>query len=364
VSDLNNLEPADRDLSVAPRVLEGRALVVEASAPTRTADIGGWTDTWFAGEGLVCNIALDHRAEVRVALRPAAQRSVRLRIRMTDEVLEFEADDPPGRHPIIEHAVLAARVPGLLEVDIADSVLAGSGLGTSASVMVALVAALSAAAGESLSTEALVSRAHRYETITGKQSGVQDHAAAAWGGISRLEVRYPEVRRHEVVVPAAAFAGLRSRLHTVFLGTPHASSELHDDVIARLDAGHGGRELDLMRAAAARAAASLGAGDLDAFGASLTAAHEAIAEMHGRLVGDDANELVELARVHGAAGWKVNGAGGDGGSIVVLGPDDVERNAALVEACAARRGWHVLDADIGAVGVVTRIRSAAADLPG
>ncbi len=361
MSDSNNLEPARRDLSVASRALDGQVRVVEASAPTRTADVGGWTDTWFAREGLVCNIALDHRAEVRVTVTPSDQRSVRLRIRMTGEVHEFMADTPPGRHPIIEHAVLAAAIPGRLEVDIADSVLAGSGLGTSASVMVALVAALSAAAGESLSTDALVARAHRYETITGKQSGVQDHAAAAWGGISRLDVRYPDVRRHEITVPFGALASLRSRLHTVFLGAPHASSELHDEVIARLDAGHGGRELDQMRTAAARAVASLGAGDLDAYGASLTAAHEAIAEMHGRLVGDDAAELVELARLHGATGWKVNGAGGDGGSIVVLGPDDAERDAALVDAFAARPGWQVLDAGIAAAGIVTTVRSADPD---
>lgn len=328
-------------------------MIVEASAPTRTADVGGWTDTWFAGRGLVCNIALDHRAEVRVVSHPGGERSVLLRIRMTDEVHEFAADSPPGRHPIIEHAVLAAGLSGRLEVDIADSVLPGSGLGTSASVMVALVAALSAAAGEALDSKQLVARAHRYETVTGKQSGVQDHAAAAWGGVSLFEVSYPQVVRRAIAVPPDALVGLRARLHTVFLGSPHASSELHDEVIARLDAGHGERELEAMRVAASRAAAALAGGDLGAYGVSLTAAHAAIVDLHGHLVGTAAHEAIEIAHSHGASGWKVNGAGGDGGSIAIVGPADPERNDALRAALAARAGWQVLDAALGAPGTTT-----------
>ncbi len=355
MSDPNNLQPARPARSVASRAHHGQVVAVEASAPTRTADVGGWTDTWFAVTGLVCNLALDHRAEVRGVSRPDADRSVLLRIRMTGEVHEFAAGAPPGRHPILEHAVLAAGIPGRLEVDIADSVLAGSGLGTSASVMVALVAALAAAAGEALDPEQLVSRAHRYETVTGKQSGVQDLAAAAWGGFCVCEVSFPGVVLRVFGGPPAARVGLRSRVHTVFLGSPHASSELHDEVIARLDAGHGEPQLAAMRVAASRAAAALGAGDLGAYGAALTAAHAAIVDLHAHLVGAAANAAIEIARSYGSCGWKVNGAGGDGGSIAIVGPADPERNAALRAALIGRAGWQVLDAAIGAAGISTTL---------
>ena len=82
--------------------------------------------------GVVCNIAVDHRAEVRVRAQPGSDRWVRLVIRMTGEDYEFPMDEPPGRHPIIEHAIHVSDIPGSLEIDIADSVVAGSGLGTSA----------------------------------------------------------------------------------------------------------------------------------------------------------------------------------------------------------------------------------------
>ncbi|MCB1001891.1 MAG: hypothetical protein KDB40_21545 [Acidimicrobiales bacterium] len=352
---LNN--PLDTTSPTA-RLRRAPVILVRSSAPSRIADVGGWTDTWFAREGVVCNIAFDHRAEVRVAAQPGSERVVRLVVRLTGDDYQFEAMKLPGRHPIIEAAIDSFDIPGFVEVDIADTGLAGAGLGSSASVMVALVAALSAAIGDPLDPGEVAALAHHHETRTGKQSGIQDHAAAAWGGISRLDVRYPTVRRESVVVPPSALGELRVGLHTVAFASPHASSALHDEVIARLDAGAGERELDLMRVAADRAATSLRSGDLDAYGMSLVTAHDAIAGLHPDLVGPDAHELESLAQQHGARGWKVNGSGGNGGSMVVLGPADPDDDAAFVHAVSARDGWRIVDAAIAPPGVTTELAVA------
>jgi D-glycero-alpha-D-manno-heptose-7-phosphate kinase len=340
------------------RLRRGPVILVAASAPTRTADVGGWTDTWFARQGVVCNVAIDHRAEVRLAAQPGGDRLVRLVLRLTGEDYEFEPHEPPGRHPILEHAIVSTEMRGSVEVDIGSSSLAGSGLGTSASVMVALVAALSAAIGDPQDAGELAALAHQLETHTGKQSGIQDHAAAAWGGFSLFDVRYPMVRREAIEPPPPALAELRARLHTVYFGEPHASSALHDEVIELLDRGHGDAELDRMRAAGDHAATSLRSGDLSAFGASMRAAHDAIASLHAGLVGPAGRELEQLAAVHGARGWKVNGAGGDGGSMVVLGPSDPTADAQLLAAMEARPGWTLVDAAIGARGVTTELAVA------
>jgi D-glycero-alpha-D-manno-heptose-7-phosphate kinase len=42
------------------------------------------------------------------------------------------------------------------------------------------------------------------------------------------------------------------------------------------------------------------------------------ARLHPALISPDAWRVIEIARSHGAAGWKVNGAGGDGGSVTIL----------------------------------------------
>ena len=39
--------------------------------------------------------------------------------------------------------------------------------------------------------------------------------------------------------------------------------------------------------------------------------------LHPDLISADARRVVEIARAHGAIGWKVNGAGGDGGSLTL-----------------------------------------------
>jgi D-glycero-alpha-D-manno-heptose-7-phosphate kinase len=345
-------QPSDQ----APQVPPLRpAIRAHSSAPTRTADAGGWSDTWFAMHGTVCNVAIDHRAHVTVTARPDPAPSVRLLVRLTGEDYTFEPSAPPGRHAIIEHAIVSTEIRGEVVVDIAHTTLTGSGLGASASVMVALVAALNAVVGDPLDAGEAAVLAHAYETSTGKQSGVQDHAAAAWGGISRFDVRYPSVRHRPIVMPGPARADLSARLHTVFFGAPHESGHLHDQVIARLDEGASRDEIDVLRAAGAAAADALAAGDVGAYGRALTTCHDAIALLHPDLIGGDARHLEAIARRHGARGWKVNGAGGEGGSMVVLGPAGAGHDAALLAEIARVPGWQLVDAAIGAPGVTTEL---------
>ena len=46
---------------------------------------------------------------------------------------------------------------------------------------------------------------------------------------------------------------------------------------------------------------------------------EAQGRLHPDLISREAWQIIEIAKQHGALGWKVNGAGGDGGSITLLG---------------------------------------------
>ncbi len=39
---------------------------------------------------------------------------------------------------------------------------------------------------------------------------------------------------------------------------------------------------------------------------------------HQTLVSANAHRIIQIAREHGAVGWKVNGAGGEGGSVTIL----------------------------------------------
>jgi D-glycero-alpha-D-manno-heptose-7-phosphate kinase len=308
----------------------------------RILDAGGWTDTWFAGHGLVCHLAAGPGVEVQAAM--AGRRTagdvgvVDLVVGVHGDRYRFERHRRPGRHPLLEATIVRWAPPGCdLNIEVRSTVPPGSGVGTSASVVVALVGALSVLRGEPLDAAAVAVAAHEIETVdVGLESGVQDQLAASFGGASLVTIDpYPNAHVVPLTLEEATWEALRRRLITVYLGRPHLSTAVHEAVIARL------RELDErelllepLRQAARDAAAALVVGDLDSYGAAMAANTEAQAALHPGLVSLDARGVIALAAEHGAAGWKVNGAGGNGGSVSIVGPEDPTALAAAVVTTA------------------------------
>jgi D-glycero-alpha-D-manno-heptose-7-phosphate kinase len=345
---------------------------VRATAPVRVADVGGWTDTWFGSPGQVCHLAVGPGVAVDAALVPRAGGGGRAPVRAHLPDVDAEplavgpggaggwATPTPGRHPLVEHAVAAVlegvELPEDLAVDVVvrSAVPPGASLGTSASVVVAVLGALDAlVAGGARSPEDLAALAHRVETErAGRQAGVQDQWAAAFGGAELLAIGpYPEVRRRALDVPAPALAELGERLVTVVFG-PHDSSAVHHAVIdALLSCGgveHDGARQALRRlsALAVEAAGALEAGEVDRWGRLLVDATDAQAALHPSLVGPRHQAAIDVAHRQGATGWKVNGAGGEGGSLTVVlgdGPTSGSRQDLVDALERLDRSWRVVD---------------------
>ena len=301
---------------------------VRVRVPVRVLDAGGWTDTWFARRGTVCNLAVEDGTEVVAARLEGARRergTVELHLRSFGEryrVLLGAA--PPGRHPVIEAALRRFAPPdAVIEVEVAASVPPGSGLGTSASVVVGVIAALQALDGDVAAPSHLGRDAHRVETVDARlQSGVQDQIAAAHGGASLIEIdAYPAARVRALGLAPSTWDALDRRVLTVYLGASRRSDAVHQAVISRLDA-QGESLLAPLRDAAGRAARALVAGSIDEYGEAMIANTEAQRALHPALVNPLADRVIELARQHGVVGWKVNGAGGEGGTLTLVTPDE------------------------------------------
>jgi D-glycero-alpha-D-manno-heptose-7-phosphate kinase len=138
-------------------------------------------------------------------------------------------------------------------------------------------------------------------------------------------------------VPDAVWWELERRLLLVFLGRTHSSSAVHEKVIAELTREGGAvRRLEPLRRAAERARDAVYAGDFVALGRAMIDNTAAQADLHPELVSADAHTLIALAQEHGALGWKVNGAGGEGGSMTLLcGPSASARRSLLRAISAA-----------------------------
>ncbi|MBA2283818.1 MAG: GHMP kinase, partial [Acidimicrobiia bacterium] len=254
-----------------------------ATAPVRVADVGGWTDTWFARHGTVFSIAVEPLVTVRATSggRDGGSEVVVHAPDVEAAPYGFDLHALPGRQPLLEAAIASALPPGAagIDVEVKAGVPPGCATGTSGAVVVALLAALDALGGQRPAARALARRAHQVETEgLGLQSGVQDQLAAAHGGIYRFDVRYPEAFAHAVRVPPAALADLDRRLVLVYLGHPHRSSAVHEEVIAGLAARAAATEhpaLDRLRQAALAATRAAADGDLAALGRTWVDATEA-----------------------------------------------------------------------------------------
>lgn len=321
-------------------------------SPVRICDLGGWTDTWFGGPGRVLNIAVEPGVQVTLGPGDGRPGAVRLELASFGESYEIVAGARRvPRHPFVEAAVdTCPPLPGAsYTITVASGMPPGAGTGTSAAVVVAVLAALSAANGEEPAADSIARAAHRIESeVLGGQSGIQDQLASARGGIQFLRIDdYPQA----VAERLPEWPELEPRLTVVFLGRPHRSTAVHEEVIAAAPTARE-QALGRLREAAAAGRRAVLDRDVDAFGRALLANSDGQRRLHPSLIGTDAGRVADLAMAHGAAGWKVNGAGGEGGSITVLHRDRQGQAAFRAEVVAANAGYRIIPVRLCPTGVV------------
>jgi D-glycero-alpha-D-manno-heptose-7-phosphate kinase len=186
---------------------------------------------------------------------------------------------------------------------------------------VALIGALDCLTPGRMTAHEVAMAAQRIETkLLGQQCGIQDQLCSAYGGVNYIEMHhYPYASVSPILVPNATWWELERRLALIYLGKSHASSRVHEMVIRGLeDAGPDCRQLEDLRLTAPKARDALYGGDFIALGESMSENTEAQRRLHSELVSLDAQRVIDVAKEHDALGWKVNGAGGDGGSVTLL----------------------------------------------
>lgn len=300
--------------------------VINGFAPTRVCDNGGWTDTWFAQHGQIFNIAITPGVEVQVEVYPRAAHADRVTVRAENYAQSFTVEPGSGNWP--QHSLIAAafdlvRIPEdvSLVVTIYSGMPPGASVGTSAALAVALITALDRLTPGHKTAHELAYAAHAIETqLLKQQSGIQDQLAAAYGGISFIDMfSYPHAMVSPVHVSEGVWHELNRRLALIYLGRPHTSSTIHESVIRELEgAGPNDARIEALRKTAAKSRDAVVEGDFAALGRTMIENTEAQANLRSALVGPDARRVIEIAKQHGVLGWKVNGAGGEGGSITLL----------------------------------------------
>lgn len=305
---------------------QDRLKVVNSVAPIRICDNGGWTDTWFAEHGKVFNIGVYPYVETQIEIFPLNCRKDRITLfaeNFGDKYSLKPNISGWDRHPLLEAAIEYMKIPKdiALQISIFSEAPAGCSTGTSAAVTVALIGALDCLSAGRMTQHEVAYAAHKVETdLLHLQSGIQDQLCSAYGGINYIDMyQYPYATVSQIFIPNSTWWELERRLVLIFMGKSHSSSAVHEMVISELeDSGPDNPKLEKLRKTAELARDAVYSADFNALGRSMIINTEAQRELNPALISKSITEIIEIAKQSGAIGWKVNGAGGEGGSLTLL----------------------------------------------
>ncbi len=305
---------------------------------------GGTLDIWpvhlLLPRALTVNVAIDLRARVRVRPAPAWRVVSDGRVDVQSDALESLFD-----HPL---AVLAARLlerfdPGEpCEVRFTTAAPAGSGLGGSSALGIAIAGALDEITGGERPIADLVKIVVDAEVrILRTATGAQDQFAAALGGAHALHWESPWTRPEPMPWGEDGGDPMAERFVLVFTGEAHSSGDSNARVFRRILARKKGAIAGIHKIAAAalRMREALVARNWDEAAAALDeewAGRKALAK---RVTNRTLDALEAVLRDAGARAVKACGAGAGGTMVALVDP---ERRAAVAEAARAR-GGQVLD---------------------
>ena len=187
---------------------EARARAVEATAPCRVDLAGGTLDIWpvylFHPGAVTVNVAIDRRAWCRVetgvdgVLIESKDTRQRAEGQTVAEVIAG------GTLTLAAHVLQALGIESGVRVATQSRVPAGSGLGGSSALAVAIASAAARAFGRDLPPEQIwpLTRDAEARTI-GVPTGVQDYHAAIRGGVLALHLEPAAIRVERLEVDPA-----------------------------------------------------------------------------------------------------------------------------------------------------------------
>jgi D-glycero-alpha-D-manno-heptose-7-phosphate kinase len=291
--------------------------MIISQTPYRVSFAGGGTDlpAFYRHEfGAVLSTTIDQHIYVTIHRR--FEPSIRVSYSRTETATTL--DDV--QHELVREAMRLVEIDEPLEITTIGDVPSGTGMGSSSSLTVGLLAALHGYRHRVASPRRLAEEACRVEVdILGKPIGRQDQYAAAFGGLNYIRFN-PDgtVEVEPVPCRSETIRDLEQRILLAYTGQTRDANEIlqrqTDRVADNMSVLRALRDLaDEMRHALA------GEGDLDRFAALLHDGWELKRSLGSGISSDRIDEWYAAARRAGAGGGKLLGAGG-GGFLLLIAP--------------------------------------------
>ena len=301
--------------------------MIISQTPYRVSFGGGGTDlpAFYREEyGAVLSMAIDKHMYVTVS--PRFDPTTRIAYSKTEVAKGI--DDI--QHTIVREALRMTGLGRHLEITTIGDVPAGTGMGSSSSLTVGLLAALHAYRGEIVSAKNLAERSCQIEIeLLGKPIGKQDQYAAAYGGFNYIRFNSDEsVDVEPVPVRPEVMDELNRRTILLYTEQQRDADKIlqqqSDGTVDKIAMLRQMRDLaDEMRNVLATG------GDVDGFASLLHEGWQLKRSLGFGIAVPKVDKWYEQACKLGAQGGKLLGAGG-GGFLLLIAPP--ERHALIREA--------------------------------
>lgn len=289
--------------------------------PLRISFFGGGTD--FADfyrqeEGCVISAAIDKY--IFVVVKRRFDQMIRVGYTRTELVERVEE----VQHELVREALRLTGVDSQVEIGtMGDIPSTGSGLGSSSTVSVGVLNALSTWRNELQTQEQLARQACQIEIERlGKPIGKQDQYIVAYGGLRFIRFLPDEsVVVESVNIPEGERRRLNQHLMLFYTNATRQSAsvliEQRDNIQEHLDT------LREMKGMAFQGRSFLENGDFDAFGRLLDEGWRLKKTMASKVSNATIDEIYATAKKAGALGGKITGAGG-GGFLLLYCPRELQ----------------------------------------
>lgn len=306
-----------------------------AKAPLRLGLAGGGTDVApYSDEygGMVLNATISLYAHCTVE----EQFDGRVVFEALDMDVRFESEalcPLPIDHPLGLVAQVYNRIvsdhcggrPFGVRISTHADVPPGSGLGSSSTLVVAIVTALAELKRLPLGEYEIAHLAYEVERLDlGLAGGKQDQYAATFGGFNFMEFY---ARDRVIINPlrmrSSAVAELEASLILFYSGRSRDSASIIDEQVANVRSGNT-KSIDAMHALkeqARRMKEALLLGDFHEFGEQLRHGWTSKRSIAHNITNAHIDEILEAAIVAGAHGGKISGAGGGGFVMISVPPE-------------------------------------------
>jgi D-glycero-alpha-D-manno-heptose-7-phosphate kinase len=328
-----------------------------ARAPCRIDLSGGWTDVppfSTEHEGRIVSMAIDLCSSATIV--PRDDKRVSLISEDYDtfieasDVRELEYD---GNLDLIKAAIKRLSIPRGLDCRTKSDAPPGSGLGTSASMGVAILGAMNRLLPPSrryLTIDKIAMIANLLEVEELRiPGGKQDQYAAAFGGINFMTFSDPRVEVRRLACVDGFKQSLREHLILCYTG----KSRLSGNIITKvMDSYRKGipeitEALFDMAEISGEMARAICREDLGEVASLMTRNWEDQKVLDPSVNNDTMEAIISQARKAGAVGFKACGAGGGGCLAIMSGDSKMES----IRKAILRNGSRILDYDIAESGL-------------